>query len=118
MFAALKDPAFAAAVRMELRKVFAELKSEPASGKADSQKVYAISRDKMVHAKDGDRQAVLKLGVQRFEDSGELHIDAQFALTKTGEDSIEGQTVVLIAPDGTVKDSAMTVDVERCLAPS
>lgn len=114
-FERLDDDQFQSGLKSEIEKVFEELSAAPAQGRADGQQVYAISRNTAVKSKDGQRQAVVEVGIQRKDGDGQLHLSVQYSLTKPGEPSAEGQTIAYVSTDGKLTPVDVMGAARSCL---
>jgi hypothetical protein len=114
-FAAAQDPSFETDVRSEMRRALTQLADSPPSGRAGVQTGYTISRDKQVHSKAGDAQAIFEATFQRVEAKGEWRVDIQYALIRPGADSLEGQTIVAIDADGRIIPADAASGTKTCL---
>ena len=114
-FASSGDASFETDVRSETRRALAELANASSPRQSDAQTGYTLSRDTQVHSRTGDGQAILEATFQRVDSTGEWRVDVQYALSRPGSDSLEGQTIATLNADGKIISVDSAPETQACL---
>lgn len=104
-----------AELREGLARALAELRGTPASGGKGAVRVVTGGRDHASKDRSGEHQALVRLTLQRDEETGALHIDAQSSVKAPGAPERGVQNILVLGPSGKVDSQEVSDAAAACL---
>ncbi|MBI2361971.1 MAG: hypothetical protein HYV15_01110 [Elusimicrobia bacterium] len=101
--------------REELGRALAELRAAPATGGKGAVRVVTGGRDRAAQGRSGAGQALVRVTLQRDEETGALHIDAQSSVSAEGASERAVQNIIVLAPSGKVDSQEVSAAAAACL---